>query len=660
MTNHLLMTPPDSQQAYGRPHGPQSGLTSFDLGWISGDDQYWFNEGTHAHLYRKLGAHLLPEGQGVRFGVWAPNARAVSVVGDWNYWSPDADRLTPVGSSGLWIGIAPNARQGCHYKYVIDSHVGGRRLEKTDPFGFYHEQPPRTASIVHDLGYQWSDADWMRTRGERHAVDRPMSIYELHLGSWRRVPEDGNRSLNYRELAPMLAEYCNRLGFTHVELMPVMEHPLYKSWGYQTTGYFAPTSRYGSPQDFMFLVDVLHQAGIGVILDWVPSHFPADAHALALFDGTHLFEHEDPREGFHPDWKSMIFNYGRHEVRSFLISSAMFWLDKYHVDGIRVDAVASMLYRDYSRKDGEWVPNRYGGRENLEAIDFLRQFNTTLYGAFPDIITFAEESTAWPGVTRPAHLGGLGFGYKWDMGWMHDTLRYLGHEPIHRKYHHNEISFRAVYQFSENYVMPLSHDEVVHGKGSLLDRMPGDDWQRLANLRLLYGLQWTQPGKKLLFMGCELAQVPEWDHDASVEWHLEDVPSHAGIAALVGTLNDLYKREPALHELDCDSRGFEWVDCTDAESTVIAFLRRGKHEDDVALVVANFTPVVRSAYRVGVSIGGAWTEVLNTDATCFGGSGVGNMGGVQANEQSFHGRPFSLCLTLPPLSVLVLRCERPQ
>ncbi|MEQ8845553.1 MAG: 1,4-alpha-glucan branching protein GlgB [Phycisphaerales bacterium] len=652
------MPQPQAKHAFGSQQGgPQEGTLGHPGQWISADDQYWFNEGTHAHLYEKLGAHPLPGGQGVRFGVWAPNARSVSVVGDWNYWSAGADTLSPVGSSGLWIGTAMHAREGCHYKFVIDSHVGGRRLEKTDPFGFRFEQPPRTAAIVHGLGYEWNDSAWIRERGDRHRVDKPMSIYELHPGSWRRVPEDGNRSLNYRELAPQLAEYCNRLGFTHVELMPVMEHPLYKSWGYQTTGYFAPTSRYGTPQDFMFLVDTLHQAGIGVILDWVPSHFPADAHALALFDGTHLFEHADPREGFHPDWKSMIFNYGRHEVRSFLISSAMFWLDKYHIDGIRVDAVASMLYRDYSRKEGEWVPNRYGGRENLEAIGFLRQLNSTLYGAFPDIVTFAEESTAWPGVSRPAHLGGLGFGYKWDMGWMHDTLKYLGHEPIHRKYHHNEISFRAVYQFSENYVMPLSHDEVVHGKGSLLARMPGDDWQRLANLRMLYGLQWTQPGKKLLFMGGELAQPPEWDHDSSVEWHLQDVPGHAGIAALVGTLNDLYKREPALHERDCDAKGFEWIDCTDTESTVIAFLRHGKSASDTVLVVANFTPVVRSNYRVGVPVGGFWKEALNTDAACFGGSDVGNLGGVQAEAKPFHGRPFSLNLTLPPLAVLVLRCE---
>ncbi|MCW5757321.1 MAG: 1,4-alpha-glucan branching protein GlgB [Phycisphaeraceae bacterium] len=650
MTNHLMMIPSNAQPSFGQPVQ--------ESGWISADDQYWFNEGTHAGLYEKLGAHPLSGGRGVRFGVWAPNARAVSVVGDWNHWTPGADMLSPIGSSGIWMGVSPHAREGCHYKYLIDSHAGGRRLEKTDPFGFRHEQPPRTASIVHGLAYHWNDAEWMRTRGERHRVDRPMSIYELHLGSWRRVLEDGYRSLNYRELAPVLAEYCNRLGFTHVELMPVMEHPLYKSWGYQTTGYFAPTSRYGTPQDFMFLIDTLHQAGIGVILDWVPSHFPGDGHGLALFDGTHLFEHADPREGFHPDWKSMIFNYGRHEVRSFLISSAMFWLDKYHVDGIRVDAVASMLYRDYSRKEGEWVPNRYGGRENLEAIGFLRQLNTTLYGAFPDIVTFAEESTAWPGVSRPAHLGGLGFGYKWDMGWMHDTLHYLGREPIHRKYHHNEISFRAVYQFSENYVLPLSHDEVVHGKGSLLGRMPGDEWQRMANMRLLYGLQWTQPGKKLLFMGGELAQVPEWNHDSSVEWHLEDVPHHASIAALVGTLNDLYKREPALHERDCDPRGFEWVDCTDAETTVIAYLRRGVRERDTLLVVANFTPVVREGYRLGVPFPGFWEEALNTDAACFGGSDVGNKGGVTADEKPFHGRPYSLCLTLPPLSVLVLRCER--
>ncbi|MEO1009462.1 MAG: 1,4-alpha-glucan branching protein GlgB [Planctomycetota bacterium] len=638
---------PAEGNAIAAPHEPAP--------WITADDQHWFNEGTHARLYQKLGAHPVPAGPGVHFAVWAPNARAVSVVGDWNHWSRGVDGLHPVGSSGLWAGVALHAAEGHRYKFAIDSHYTDKPIEKTDPFGFFHEQPPKTASIVRPLWHQWGDAEWMRTRHERHGVDRPMSIYELHLGSWRRVPEDGFRSLNYREMAPKLAEHCRRMDFTHVELMPVMEHPLYKSWGYQTTGYFAPTSRYGTPQDFMFLVDTLHQAGIGVILDWVPSHFPADDHGLAYFDGTPLFEHADPREGFHPDWKSQIFNYGRHEVRSFLLSSAMFWLDVFHADGLRVDAVASMLYRDYSREEGEWVPNVFGGRENLEAINFLRQLNATVYREHPDVVMIAEESTAWSGVSRPVHAGGLGFGYKWDMGWMHDTLHFLQREPVHRKHHHNEISFRGVYQFTENYVLPLSHDEVVHGKGSLLGRMPGDDWQRFANLRLLFAMQWLQPGKKLLFMGGELAQVPEWDHDSSIEWHLENVPSHAAICDLVASLNRLYADESALHEQDCEPAGFEWVDCSDAENTTLAFLRRGRCEADAVLVVANFTPVVREGYRVGVPAAGFWREILNTDAEPFGGSGVGNLGGLQSESVPSHGRSHSLPLTLPPLAVLALK-----
>jgi len=625
--------------------------------WITADDRYWFNEGTHAHLYRKLGSHPLPGGGGVRFAVWAPNARAVSVVGDWNHWSRGADALTPVGSSGIWAGVAGGARAGSAYKLAIDSHATDRPLEKADPFAFRFEQPPRTASIVHAPSYQWGDGAWMASRADRHRVDRPMSVYEVHAGSWRRVGDDGYRSLHYRELGPALADYCQRVGFTHVELMPIMEHPLYESWGYQTTGYFAPTSRYGTPEDLMFLIDTLHRAGIGVILDWVPSHFPGDAHALAGFDGTHLFEHADPREGFHPDWKSMIFNYGRHEVRSFLLSSAMYWLDVYHADGLRVDAVASMLYRDYSRKAGQWVPNRYGGRENLEAIDFLRQLNATLYGAHPDVVMVAEESTAWPGVSRPAHTGGLGFGYKWDMGWMHDTLGYLSREPVHRRYHHNEISFRAVYQFTENYVLPLSHDEVVHGKGSLLSRMPGDAWQKLANLRLLFALQWTQPGKKLLFMGGELGQGHEWSCHGEVQWQLEDAPEHAGLRLLVGELNRLYREDPSLHARDCDPAGFAWIDCADAENSVIAYLRVGAAPGQVSLVIANFTPVVRGGYRVGAPMPGLWREALNTDAACFGGSGVGNLGGVRTERTPRHGHDQSLSLTLPPLGALVLRHE---
>ncbi len=526
-------------------------------------------------------------------------------MGDFNGWAKTKHALKPRGSSGIWEGVVPGVEKGALYKYRITGPDGSKH-EKADPYGLRHEEPPRTASVVWDLGYEWRDADWMAGRAARNALSAPQSIYELHLGSWRRVPEEGGRSLTYRELAPKLVEHVKRLGFTHVELMPVMEHPFYGSWGYQTTGYYAPSSRYGTPQDFMFLVDELHREGIGVILDWVPSHFPNDAHGLAQFDGTHLYEHADPRQGFHPDWKSAIFNYGRDEVRAFLISNALFWLDRYHVDGLRVDAVASMLYLDYSRKEGEWIPNRHGGRENLEAISFLKTLNTEVYKAFPDVQTYAEESTAWPGVSKPTYLGGLGFGLKWDMGWMHDTLKYVRKDPVHRKYHQNDITFRAIYQFHENFVMPLSHDEVVHGKGSLLEPMPGDDWRKFAGLRQLFAWQWALPGKKLLFMGGELAQRREWSHESSLDWHLLEHESHKGVARWVERLNRVYRSERALHELDCDPAGFEWIDAADADNCVVSFLRKGRDPADNVVCVFNFTPVPRAGYRVGLPTAGWW------------------------------------------------------
>jgi len=630
-----------------------------DVTLLTEDDVYLFNEGSHVQLYRRLGAHpITVDGvPGTYFAVWAPNAEEVSVMGEFNRWDRSSHKLRPRGSSGIWEGFIPGVGQGDLYKYHIKSWYHGYRVEKADPVGFRHEEPPRTASIVWDLSYKWGDDEWMRERGRRNAADTPISIYEVHLGSWMRVPEDGNRPLTYRELAPRLAEYVLEMGFTHVELLPVMEHPFYGSWGYQVTGYFAPTSRYGSPQDFMFFIDYLHQHGIGVILDWVPSHFPTDAHGLAFFDGTHLYEHADPRQGFHPDWNSMIFNYGRNEVRSFLLSSAMFWLDVYHADGLRVDAVASMLYLDYSREPGEWIPNIYGGRENLEAIAFLRRLNEEVYHAFPDVQTFAEESTAWPMVSRPTYVGGLGFGMKWDMGWMHDTRRYMSRDPIYRKYHHNDLTFRMLYAFHENFVLPLSHDEVVHGKGSLLGSMPGDLWQKFANLRALFGYMWAQSGKKLLFMGGEFGQWNEWNHETSLDWHLLQYDTHRGVQRWVADLNRLYRAEPALHELDFEPAGFEWVDANDAESSVISFLRRGRSPDDVILVVANFTPVVRHGYRVGVPKGGFWRELLNSDAKEYGGSGVGNLGGKDADPVPCHGRPFSLELVLPPLAVIFLKPE---
>jgi 1,4-alpha-glucan branching enzyme len=629
------------------------------MGLLTEQDLYLFNQGRHYRAYEKLGSHLTSvDGRpGASFSVWAPNARAVTVMGSFNDWNKDSHPLRPRESSGIWEEFIPGVTKGSVYKYHIVSRHHGHVVDKADPFGFLHEKPPRTASLVWDLDYQWSDHDWMQGREGRNSLHAPISIYEVHLGSWMRVPEEHNRPLTYRETAPRLADYAQRMQFTHVELLPVMEHPFYGSWGYQTTGYFAPTARYGTPQDFMYLVDYLHQRGIGVILDWVPSHFPADEHGLAYFDGTHLFEHSDSRQGFHPDWKTLIFNYGRDEVRSFLLSSAMFWLDKYHIDGLRVDAVASMLYLDYSRKQGEWLPNKYGGRENLEAIDFLRQFNIEAYKQYPGIQTFAEESTAWPMVSRPSYLGGLGFGLKWDMGWMHDTLQYFSHDPIHRKFHHNQLTFRMLYGFTENFVLPLSHDEVVHGKGSLIGKMPGDEWQRFANLRLLFGYMFAQPGKKLLFMGDEFGQVREWTHDTSLEWDVLQYPVHHGLQNWVEQLNRLYAQEPALHDYDTDPKGFEWIDCNDNAASTISLLRKSRSPSQNIVIVCNFTPIPRLEYRLGVPAGGYWRELLNSDGKEYGGSGMGNAGGVMAENKPVHGRPYSLELTLPPLGALFLKAE---
>ncbi len=620
---------------------------------LTEDDLFLFNEGSHFHLYDKLGSHpIVVNGvEGTYFAVWAPNATEVFVKGDFNGWQDYGHRLSLKGNSGIWEGFIPGMTKGSLYKYRIVNHNTGYAVDKADPLANSQEVPPRTGSLVWDTEYTWHDQEWMEKRDRVQALDAPMSIYEVHLGSWMRVPEEGNRSLTYRELASKLADYVKRLGFTHIELMPITEHPFYGSWGYQTTGYFAPTSRYGTPQDFMYMVDYLHQQGIGVILDWVPSHFPSDLHGLEYFDGTHLYQHADPRKGFHPDWQSSIFNYGRHEVRSFLISSAFFWLDKCHIDGLRVDAVASMLYLDYSRKEGEWIPNHHGGRENFEAIDFLRRFNEAVYKHFPDVQTIAEESTAWPMVARPLYVGGLGFGLKWDMGWMHDTLRYMSQDPIHRRYHHNLLTFRMLYAFNENFVLPLSHDEVVHGKGSLIGKMPGDYWQKFANLRLLFGYMYAQAAKKLMFMGGEFGQWSEWNHDLSLDWHLLENPMHAGLQNWVADLNRIYRSEPAMHELDFDWQGFDWIDCNDSDQSVISLVRKGKSQEEVVLVVCNFTPVPRYDYRIGVPTGGFWRELLNSDAGDYGGSGLGNFGGVQADEISHHGQPYSVNLNLPPLAI---------
>jgi len=632
---------------------------SADFTLLTDLDLHLFNEGSHNRLYEKFGAHprMIDGHPATYFAVWAPNAESVSIIGDFNRWNRERHPLRLRGNSGLWEAVIPDLGQGTTYKYAIASRYQQYRVDKADPFAFRHEVPPHTASVVWSLEYDWGDSEWMASRASRNSLQAATAIYELHLGSWMRVPEEGDRPLLYRELAARLGDYVQRMGFTHVEFLPVMEHPFYGSWGYLTTGFFAPTSRYGTPQDFMYLVDHLHQRGIGVILDWVPSHFPDDAHGLAFFDGTHLYEHADRRQGFHPEWHSHVFNYGRNEVRSFLLSSALFWLDVYHVDALRVDAVASMLYLDYGRKAGEWIPNQYGGRENLDAISFLQRMNRDVYQAHPDVQTIAEESTTWPMVTRPTHLGGLGFGLKWDMGWMHDTLDYLSKDPIYRRFHHAELTFRAMYMFSENYVLPLSHDEVVYGKGSLFAKMPGDEWQKFASLRLLFGYMYSQPGKKLLFMGSEFGQRNEWYHERSLDWHLLAAPPHSGLQRWVEDLNRAYRSHPALFQEDFTAAGFEWIDANDSDKSILSYMRRGSRSEDPIVIVCNFTPVPHYNYRIGVPRGGGWREILNSDATLYGGSGQGNLGFVETAPVPCHGRPSSLAVTVPPLAVVFFARE---
>ena len=624
---------------------------------LTAQDLFLFNEGSHLRLWEKLGSHLgtLDGEEGTSFAVFAPNAKAVSVIGDFNGWDATKHPLARLGESGIWEAFVPGVGKGSVYKYHVASRLNGYRVDKADPYAVRDEVPPRTGSVVWDLEYRWRDQKWMAARAEKQKASAPMSIYEVHLGSWRRVPEENNRPLTYREAAGALAQYAREMGFTHVELLPVMEHPFAGSWGYQTTGYFTPTSRFGTPQDFMYLVDTLHQAGIGVLLDWVPSHFPSDEHGLVYFDGTHLYEHADWRQGYHPDWKSCIFNYDRHEVRSFLLSSAMYWLDLYHADGLRVDAVASMLRLDYSRKPGEWIPNVHGGNENLGAITLLRRLNEEVEKAHPGAVMIAEESTAWPMVSRPTYVGGLGFDTKWDLGWMNDALDYMKLDPVFRKFHHNDLTFRRMYQYTENFILPLSHDEVVHLKASLLSKMPGDDWQKFANLRLLLAYMWAQAGKKLLFMGGEIGQWKEWNHDTSLDWDLLNFSRHGGLQLWVRDLNRLHASEPAFHELDFDPRGFDWIDCHDADHSVVSLVRRGARPSDEIAAVFNFTPVPHHGYRVGVSQPGDWTEIANSDAEVYGGSGVGNQGRAVALEVPAHGRPYSLALTLPPLGALFLK-----
>jgi 1,4-alpha-glucan branching enzyme len=621
-------------------------------------DAHLLGEGTHYRTYEKLGARpaVVDGRQGTYFAVWAPNARAVSVIGDFNGWNSDAAPMTQRFSSiGVWELFMPGVSHGALYKYRVFSRYNSYVAEKADPYGFAAEIRPQTASKVWDLsGYEWLDSEWMSERHRRNAHDAPISTYEVHLGSFMRVPET-NGWLSYRDLAQKLADYVYHMGFTHVEFLPVSEHPFDGSWGYQTVGYYAPTSRFGTPHDFMYLVDRLHQRGIGVIIDWVPAHFPNDAHGLGYFDGTHLYEHADPRQGTHPDWNTFVFNYGRREVSNFLISNALFWLDKYHIDGLRVDAVASMLYLDYGRKQGEWIPNRYGGKENLEAIEFIHRLNETVYREYPGSFTVAEESTAWPMVSRPLYLGGLGFGFKWNMGWMHDMLDYMSKDPIHRPYHHDRITFSLLYAFSENFILPFSHDEVVHLKGSMIAKMPGDDWQKFANLRLLYGFMFGHIGKKLLFMGNEFGQWREWNHDVSLDWHLLEYPFHSGLQRWVRDLNTLYRGEPALFELEFQPPGFSWLDCNDSPRSVVSFTRRGRNPDNVMVFACNFTPVPRHNYRIGAPFGGDWREVLNSDAPLYGGSGQGNMGCVSATPVPMHGHFHSLNLTLPPLAVIALK-----
>jgi 1,4-alpha-glucan branching enzyme len=635
-----------------------SALVRHDVSLLTDHDVYLLKQGNHFRLYEKLGAHPMSvDGlRGTLFAVWAPNAESVSVVGDFNAWDTQRHPLrVRDDGSGIWEGFLPEVGHGQRYKYHIKSRYRGFEVDKGDPFARHWETPPRTASVIWELGSTWQDSDWMSRRGDRNAAGAPISIYEVHLGSWRRDPQDPSRYLDYAELAVLLGDYLHHMGYTHCELLPVMEHPFYGSWGYQCTGLFAPTARYGEPEGLMQMIDQLHRRGIGVILDWVPSHFPGDEHGLAYFDGTYLFEHADPKRGYHPDWNSYIYNYGRNEVRSFLISSALFWLDRYHVDGLRVDAVASMLYLDYGRKPGEWIPNAYGGHEDIEAVSFLRTLNEAVYRDFPDVQTIAEDSTAWPMVSRPAHLGGLGFGMKWKMGWMHDTLSYFSTDPLYRKYHQDKLSFSIWYAFSENYVLPLSHDEVVHGKRSLAGKMPGDDWQKLANLRALYGYMYAHPGKKLLFMGGEFAQWSEWQHDQSLDWQLLESGAHRGVQDWVRDLNHFYRDTPAMHQLDFEQAGFEWIDCHDTENSVVSFLRWSRDRSAApVLAIFNLTPVPRHNYRLGVPRPGWWHEALNSDASQYGGSGQGNQGGVDAAPVASHGHYHSVVVTLPPLAAVYL------
>ena len=620
-------------------------------------DVHLLAEGTHYRAWEKLGAHPAERNGagGTWFAVWAPNADQVSVVGDFCGWDVAAEPLSCRGPSGIWEGFIPGVRPGAVYKYAIQSRGGGDRVLKSDPYGFQGELRPGTASVVRGLDYDWGDGAWMAGRAKANGLDAPTLIYEVHLGSWRRTGANGEHWLSYRDIAWPLAEYVRHMGFTHVELLPISEFPFDGSWGYQPVGLFAPTSRFGTPQDFKYLVDVLHQHGIGVLLDWVPAHFPRDEHGLASFDGTHLYEHADPRQGEHRDWGTLIFNYGRNEVANFLLSNALFWLEEYHLDGLRVDAVASMLYLDYSREDGDWIPNRFGGRENLEAIDFVKRFNELVYREHPDTVTIAEESTAWPAVSRPTYVGGLGFGLKWNMGWMHDTLRYISKDPVHRKFHHSDLTFGLLYAFHENFVLPFSHDEVVHGKGSLIGKMPGDDWQKFANLRALFGYMWCHPGKKLLFMGGEFGQRAEWNYDKSLDWHLLEHAPHQGLQRWVRDLNTFLRGEPALHALDFAPDGFRWIDCNDSEQSMLSFLRRGRSRDDLVVVVMNFTPVSRHGYRVGVPKAGRWLEALNSDAPLYGGSGQGNYGGVEAAPAPAHGFQQSISITVPPLGLVLFR-----
>ena len=627
---------------------------------LSDFDQYLMGEGSHERLYEKMGSHLVEmEGKrGVHFAVWAPNARQVYLMGDFNSWHDESHPLTS-SNSGIWTLFVPELVENTVYKYRVLSQ-SGESFEKADPYGFAMELRPSTASVVADINrYKWSDGDWINRRAEQQNLDRPISIYEVHLSSWRKVPDEkwGSRYLTYRELAEELIPYVVKMGFTHIELLPIAEHPFDASWGYQVLGFYAPTSRFGTPEDLMYFIDQCHQHQLGVILDWVPAHFPKDGAGLNFFDGTHLYAHTDPRQGEHRDWGTMIFNYGRNEVRAFLISNALFWLDKYHFDGLRVDAVASMLYLDYSREEGQWLPNQYGGRENLEAISFLRKMNEVVHGVFPGVLTMAEESTAWPMVSRPTYTGGLGFSLKWNMGWMHDTLGYMSKDPIHRKYHQNNMTFGLLYAFNENFILPLSHDEVVHGKGSLLSKMAGDEWQKFANLRAFYGFMWAHPGKKLLFMGSEFGQWQEWNFETSLEWDALDAPNHHGVQHFVQDLNQLYQKEPALHENDFDERGFEWIDASDTENSVLSFIRKAESSDEFLIIVSNFTPVPWDAYRIGVPKQGYYKEIFNSDSDNYWGSNMGNQGRQATEPIPMHGYPQSLSLILPPLATIMLKLK---